>query len=63
MEKVPALKYNNNYRKASCCNKIFYSYILELFEKIKKNENKMTVDMIEDMTAEDGETDKIVKYF
>ena len=40
MEKVPALKYNNNYRKSSCCNKIFYSYILERFEKIKKNENK-----------------------
>ena len=63
MEEVPPLVYNQNYRKASCCNKIFYGYILNLFEKIKANDNKMTVDMVEDMTAFDGETDAIVKFF
>jgi hypothetical protein len=28
MEIVPPLKYNNNYRKASCCSKVFYGYIV-----------------------------------
>ena len=47
MEMVPPLKYNHNYRNASCCSKVFYGYIVVLFNKIKANDDKMTVDMVD----------------
>jgi hypothetical protein len=60
MDISPPLVYNNNYRKANCCSKIFYSYIWELMKKIKSNNNTMDETMIEDMTSYDGETDDMV---
>jgi hypothetical protein len=42
---------------------MFYGYIWELFTKIRNNDNKMTADMIEDMTKYDGETDHMVATF
>lgn len=55
--------FRHSYRNASCCSRLFYCYIWKLISSISANDNKMTEDMLEDMTLKDGETEGLVEDF
>ena len=55
--------FRKNYRKANCCSRIFFTYAWNLIGDMRKNNGKMTEEMIEDMTSTDGETEVFVQKF
>ena len=55
--------FRKNYRKANCCSRIFFTYAWNLIGDMRKNNGKMTEEMIEDMTNQDGETEMYIERF
>lgn len=64
-EKAPAgvqvPVFRKNYRRSNCCSRILYSHGNPLIDAVIANDYKMKEDMIEDMTRQDGETERNTK--
>jgi ABC-type multidrug transport system fused ATPase/permease subunit len=59
-QKIP---FRGNYKKANCCNRMFYNYSWNLIASMRDNNNKMEEEMIEDMTLTDNETEAYIERF
>ena len=55
-EEVPPPKFNQNYRKASCCSRWVFNYVWPMIKTVKDSKTGMSEDMLEDITLVDGET-------
>ena len=54
-------KFKQSYRKSGCCSRFYFSYCWTLIDSMNKNDGKMTEEMIEDMSLDDGETKLLVE--
>ena len=60
---VPKIGFETSYKKANFFSKLFFHYAGVLIKSIRANDMKMTEEMIEDMTLEDDETEKLTNKF
>jgi hypothetical protein len=61
--KIPKPDFLTKYRSANFLSKIFFHYFNHLIASVNANGGVMTEAMIEDMTEQDGETDRQTERF
>ena len=52
-------KFQQSYRRSSCCGQFFFVYANRVVEAIGANKGKLKYEDVEDLKADDEETDRL----